>query len=117
MDLARGRAQGEFAPLTDGDPDTWWASPGDTAEIVIELGQEAAIGGIRIEEAIQFGQRVEGFAVDVRAWSGWYEHMRGTTIGAQRITALKPASGNAVRIRILSSQAPPVLARVMVYAA
>jgi len=55
--------------------------------------------------------------VDVGAWDGWFEVARGTTIGAQRIFELKPASANAIRIRILASQSPPVLARVLVYAA
>ena len=87
----------------------------EPAEIVIELGQRADLGGLRIEEAIAFGQRVEAFAVDVRR--GWIEVARGTTIGAQRILDLSPASGDAVRIRILASQAPPVLSRVMIYAA
>jgi alpha-L-fucosidase len=116
VDLARGQGVGALSPLTDGQRETWWAASATEAEAVITLAEGAGIGGIRIEEAIQFGQRIEAFAIDVRSCSGWYEHTRGTTIGAQRIVALKPAAGNAVRIRILASQAPPVLARVMVYA-
>ena len=83
---------------------------------MIELGQREALGGLRVEEAIAFGQRVEAFAVDVRL-GVWIEVARGTTIGAQRILDLAPAVGDAVRIRILASQAPPVLSRIMVYAA
>ena len=116
VELARDRATGPFAPLTDGSRETWWAAGGRTAEVVIELGQDAYLGGIRIEEAIRFGQRVEGFAVDVRNGGAWYECARGTTIGAQRILPLTPARGSAVRVRILASQAPAVLARVLVYA-
>jgi alpha-L-fucosidase len=116
VDLARGHAAGEFSPLTDGDRQTWWAGNQTTAEIVIELGQRVALGGIRIEEAIAFGQRIESFAVDVRE-GGWFEVACGATIGAQHILDLTPARGDAVRIRILASQAPPALSRVMVYAA
>ena len=117
VDLARGRGTDEFAPLTDGQHETWWAAKERTAEIVIRLGQHAELAGLRLEEAIAFGQRVESFAVDVGAWGGWFEVARGTTIGAQRILELKPASADAIRLRILASQAPPVLARIMVYAA
>ena len=116
VDLALGRGTGEFAPLTDGSRASWWAAREPAADIVIELGQREALGGLRVEEAIAFGQRVEAFAVDVRL-GAWIEVARGATIGAQRILDLAPAVGDAVRIRILASQAPPVLSRVMVYAA
>ena len=117
VDLARGRGTGELAPLTDGSRETWWAAEECVAEIVIGLGQHAELAGIRIEEAIAFGQRVESFAVDVGLGGWWFEVARGTTVGAQRIFDLKPASADAIRIRIIASQAPPVLSRVMVYAA
>ena len=107
----------EFTPPTDGNRETWWADTEPTAEIVIELGQNADLGGLWIEEAIAFGQRVEAFAVDARKWGGWFEVARGTTIGSQRILDLTPVNADAVRIRILASQAPAVLSRVMVYAA
>ena len=116
VDLAQGRGAGDQAALTDGRRETWWAAKETQAEIVIELGQRVDLGGIRIEEAIAFGQRVEAFAVDVRL-GAWIEAARGTTIGAQRILELAPACGDAVRVRILASQAPPVLTRVMIYAA
>lgn len=116
VDLTRGRMTGEFASLTDGDRDTYWTAPARIAEIVIELGGGHNLGGIRIEEAIRFGQRIEAFAVDVHAGGAWYEGARGTTIGAQRILPLAPLHGDAVRLRILASQAPAVLARVMVFA-
>jgi alpha-L-fucosidase len=117
VDLALGRATGEFAPLTDGSRKTYWAAGDQTAEIVIELGQNEDLGGVWLEEAIAFGQQVEAFAVDARKWGGWFEVARGATIGAQRILDLTPVNADAVRIRILASQAPPVLSRVMVYAA
>ena len=117
VDLANGRATGEFSPLTDGRRDTYWAATEPTTEIVIDLGQNADLGGLWIEEAITFGQRIETFAVDARKWGGWFEIARGATIGAQRILDLTPINADAVRIRILASQAPAVLSRIMVFAA
>ncbi|MBN8523829.1 MAG: alpha-L-fucosidase [Planctomycetes bacterium] len=115
VDLARGRGSGPYAPLTDDNPSTWWIADTQTSEVVIELGQDALIGGIRIEEMIALGQRVESFAIDIRAWGGWFEFTRGTTIGSQRIFKLDPARGDAVRIRILASQAPAILTAIKVY--
>jgi alpha-L-fucosidase len=86
-------------------------------QIIVEFGRDERIGGIRIEEAIESGQRVSAFAVDIRRWKHWYEWARGTTIGAQRILALAGADGDAVRVRILESQAPAVLRQPHVYAA
>jgi alpha-L-fucosidase len=123
VDLAAGRsvtasstASGHANHLTDGDRDTWWEAAQPRAELVLELGRGERIGGIRIEEAIRYGQRVGGFAVDVRRWDRYYEVARGTTIGAQRILSLAGSHGEAVRVRILDAQANPVLARVQVYA-
>ncbi len=116
VDLARGRGEGELAALTDGNRDTWWAATERICEVVIRLGSRVQLGGIRIEEAIAFGQRIEAFAVDVCLGNAWYECARGTTIGAQRILTLSPVHGNAVRLRILASQAPAVLARIQVFA-
>jgi alpha-L-fucosidase len=93
---------------------TVMASP---AETVVEFGRDEHLGGIRIEEAIEFGQRVAAFAVDVRRWKQWFEWARGTTIGAHRILTLAGAQGDAVRVRILETQAPAIIARVQVYAA
>jgi len=116
VDLAAGRAVGTQAPLTDGSCETWWAAAECRAEIVIPLGGPHDVGGIRIEEAIAFGQRIEAFTIELRYDDAWYECARGTTIGSQRIIAFGLARADALRVRITSSQAPPVLSRIMLYA-
>jgi alpha-L-fucosidase len=123
VDLAAGckkvtagkTASGDPLHLVDGKRDTWWEAAEQTSEVTIEFGRDERMGGIRIEEAIQYGQRVSSFAVDIRRWKSWYEWTRGTTIGAQRIFELGAAYGDAVRVRILESQAPAVLANIHVY--
>jgi alpha-L-fucosidase len=94
----------------------WWAAAQQTAIIQLDLTEDSTLGGIRIEEAIQFGQRVEAFAVDFEYGNAWTECARGTTIGAQRILSLPPAHTRRIRVRILASQAAPVLKRIAVYA-
>ncbi|MHB0858000.1 MAG: alpha-L-fucosidase [Anaerolineae bacterium] len=113
---ASSTASGHANHLTDGDPDTWWEAEGTPAELVLDWGHEERVGGVRIEEAIQYGQRVSAFAVDVGRGGSWYEVARGATIGPRRILRLEAAKGSALRLRILASQAPAVLGRVFVYA-
>lgn len=101
--------------LTSGG--SWWATqPGTTtATIEVTLATAVPITGIRIEEEIRCGQRVEAFAVEAESCNAWTELARGTTIGAQRILRLPPFVTHRVRVRILSSQAEPVLKRIRVY--
>jgi alpha-L-fucosidase len=103
--------------LIDGIGDTWWAAGGVPATVQVAFQRQEPIAGVRIEEAIAYGQRVSGFALDVGDAGHWYEWARGTTIGAQRIIPTDGATGNAVRLRILDALAPPVLSRIFVYAA
>jgi alpha-L-fucosidase len=124
LDLAVGRtieasstAAGSPAALLDGSRETYWAAAAPTAEVTIDFGQQVRIGGIRLEEAIQFGQRVAAFQVQMRVFNVWLDVANGTTIGAQRILRLEQAVGDQLRVRILSSCANPILARLNVYAA
>ena len=123
IDLAHGQAveagptaSGDPAHLTDGDPDTWWEADGCPAQVVIPLAEDGPVAGVRIEEAIAFGQRIEAFAIDIRRWRGWHEVARGSVIGAQRILRFDQAVGGALRLRILASRARPVLGSIQVYA-
>ena len=113
---ASSTASGSAAHITDGDRDTWWEAADTRASVTVQLGRMERLGGVRLEEAIRYGQRITAFAVDVRCWKGWYQVARRTTSGPQRILSLVAAQGDALRLRILDSQARPVLARMMVYA-
>jgi alpha-L-fucosidase len=107
---------GDVSHLVDGDASTWWASAASTATITIDLAEQGPLAGIRLEEAIAYGQRVEAFVVEAKMYQSWSELERGTTIGAQRILRLPPIRPSAIRIRILAAQAPPVLRRIAIYA-
>jgi len=122
VDLARGKpveatstAFGSPAHAVDGNPETYWAAGETSAVLTIDFGTEERLAGIRLEEAIQFGQRVEAFSVEMRMWNTWTEVFRGTTIGAQRIVKFNQARGRQVRVKILGAQAPAVLREVRVY--
>jgi len=125
-DLAHGRPLTASAArpdhpatnLVDGDLTSCWAAPDSTttATLELDLDGEPRLRGVRLEEAIQYGQRVASFAID--GWfSGdhWLELARGTTIGAQRILPLPMVRTGRLRLRILDSQAAPVLRRWQVF--
>jgi alpha-L-fucosidase len=123
LDVARGcqveagsTASGDARHLTDGDEDTWWEAVGATDQVVVTFGQAQRVHAVRIDEAISFGQRVESFAIDLGLWGSWYEVARGATIGARRIIPINPIPGTAIRLRILASQAAPVLSQIQVFA-
>lgn len=127
IDLARGAAltirepgtevESVTSVLTDGDPGTCWTAGSTTPEIIVNLGSDERIAGIRIDEAIEFAQRIESFAIDVGKGGGWFEWYRGGTVGARAIVELSGAVASEVRIRLTGRQAPPVLSRVSVYSA
>ncbi len=114
---ASSTAAGTPAALLDGSRETYWAAGRPDAEVTIDFGLQVRIGGIRIEEAIQFGQRVEAFQIQVRVFNVWLDVANGTTIGAQRILRLEQAVGDQLRVRILAARANPILSRLQIYAA
>ena len=107
------------ACLIDGNPDTYWAAADDArlAVITVDWAERRRIGCVRLEEYIPLGQRVTGFALDVHMWGQWIEMVTGTTIGPRRLLRLPPVATGAVRLRITSALANPVLRAINVYAA
>ena len=114
-DVARPGCPGKN--LVDGEENTAWSTPDGqkTGHAIIDFAAEERVAGVRISELIALGQRVEGFAIDV--WHGhWLEVHRGTTIGAQRIIALPVSRTSQLRLRILASQACPIISHLEVFA-
>jgi alpha-L-fucosidase len=71
---------------------------------------------IRLREAIEFGARVDTFAIEAWTDGGWRRIARKTCIGSQRLIRLdQPATAQKVRVRILSAAASPVLAEFGLY--
>jgi alpha-L-fucosidase len=113
--LAQGasvRASNERGPgfgagnLCDGKHANYWATEDGvlTPSIEFEFAKETEFDVLRIREQIALGQRVEGFAVDVRQGSGWQEVAKGTSIGNCRLVRFEaPIKATAVRLRITKS--------------
>ena len=95
VDVARGRKL------------VWrWTGPNAmTGEI--DLGRDATIGHVRLEEDITKGQVVSRYIVSaLGVLDSWREIARGTTIGYARIDAVTPMRTRRLRILIESIGAP-----------
>lgn len=106
--------------LLDGDRNTCEElsvdPPGDMKEgIEIDLGKKTAFNTILLREAIQEGQHIRSFSVEVWAGRTWREIARSTTIGARKILQFPEQKSRRVRVTILSSQGVPALSEVEIY--
>lgn len=105
--------------LTDGKPDTYWCTDDGTTTATLEIKWKDTkeVIAVRIDEHIELGQRIEEFSVDCNHWS-WMNGMAiGKTVGSRSILQLPNVPCNGIRIRILKSQACPVIKRISVYTA
>lgn len=105
--------------LTDGDRKTYWAAnEGVTkCELTVELGTTTRLNRIRIQEFIQLGQRIDSFAIDARVDETWQEIAKGTTIGVRKILRTPTVAADAIRLRIIDSQACPTISTLELYMA
>ncbi len=113
-------AAGPFDPkaTVDGDPHTYFATDDAVTNGSIEYRwtDDRRPRLVRIEEAVELGQRVESFVIETMGASdAWTEVARGTTIGARRILELPPTPCRGLRLVIQSSRACPCVARVSIY--
>ena len=85
------------------------------AEITVTWKTPVTIGNIVLKENILCSQRVERFAVDMKADGEWKQVYESTVIGYKRIVPLKNVTTDVLRIRILDSRTEPTLAFFGVY--
>jgi alpha-L-fucosidase len=102
----------KFAPgnIVNGDPDSYWATEDNVASATLEidLGAPRRFDRIRLQEPIRFGQRIAGFAVEVRVDGGWREIARATTVGYKRLLRIDAVTADRVRLVIEESVETPV---------
>ena len=115
-----GSAQTDFVAkrVTDGDSSTYWATDDAVTSCALEFAFTNPVSPkvVRIEEAIQLGQRVEAFHVEARGSDGaWRRVAEGTTIGSRRILRLGGEGVTGIRVVIDQSRACPCISRVSIY--
>ncbi len=95
----------------------WWqpAGPAERAAFRIDLLRETELDTAVFQEAIEIGQCVEAFTVELLDDEGWGVCYRGTVIGHKRIATFPRRRVRSVRIRFVSARGFPTLAFVGVY--
>ncbi len=135
MDFARNIARGrpaaatntrggdrQFSPgnVTDGKPDTYWATDASVTtaslEVTLEPDSITEIDRVILQEQFALGQRVERFTVEVfTPQTGWTTVAEGTTIGSKRILRFPRCRADRVRVNISQSRACPTLANLELF--
>ncbi len=116
----RGNASA-YSPenLIDGNNDNYWTTD-DTitqASIEVDFGSPVTFDHTVVQEYLPLGQRVASYAIDVWNGDGWYNVIKGTTIGHKRIDRFPKTTASKVRLTIDQAKACPVLRRFGVYCA
>ena len=104
--------------MLDGKPESYWATDEDfkTPEVTIDMSTPVTFDIISLQEYIKFGQRIEGFAVDVWEGADWKEVAAGTSVGAKRLIKLPaPVTGQKFRLRITKSPVSVVISEFGLY--
>jgi alpha-L-fucosidase len=95
----------------DGNRSTFWAADKDTlrATLTVELAGATTINMIKMEEAIQFGQRIKSFSVYGEVDGSWILIAAGTTIGRTRIIQFPAVTTARIRLSIDEAEAAPTI--------
>ncbi|MCQ9213016.1 alpha-L-fucosidase [Streptococcus sp. O1] len=106
--------------LLDEHPWTHW-SPGESeteAVLTLDFGKQTSFDIVSIEEAIQEGQKICQYQVDISLnQKDWYLMEKGTTIGAKRLIAQHGTQARFVKIWVKAAGEAPLLNRIGVYRA
>jgi alpha-L-fucosidase len=96
---------------------TYWATDDNIkdADIVLDFGNATEFSVISLREAIQFGERIDNWALDFRENGEWKEFAAGTCIGARRLWRGHPVTTEKIRLRIIKASASPALSEFAVY--
>jgi alpha-L-fucosidase len=81
----------------------------------VEFPRPVRVNCLWLEEAIEFGQRVAAFAVDVRADGAWRTVAEAGTIGARRVLPFPATRADAVRVRVTRALSEPIVKRVALF--
>ncbi len=116
----RGRSAA-YAPahLIDGREDTCWATADGVlaADATFDLPRPARFNVIRVREAIRFGQRVDGIAVDRWDAGAWEPIAAAPSVGPRRLIRLdRPVTAQRLRLRITQASASPALLEFAIFA-
>jgi len=112
--------KGQFLPLRnmlDGDTSTYWMPDAETktVDLTFELARDVIFNCAALQEAIEVGQRIEDFSLEI--WDGgeWREAAQASVVGYRRLLRFDSATTRRVRLRIRASRLSPALAEFGLY--
>ena len=110
-------AQGDATNVLSDDPAESW-TPGENARsgwLELEFPQAVEFDVIRLEEAIEHGQHIANYRVDVDDGNDWKPLAWGTTIGHCKLDRIPPTRARRLRVAIEFAYATPRLARISLH--
>jgi alpha-L-fucosidase len=107
--LAREGA--DVAALTDGNLDTVRAA----SELTVSLSRPLRFDRVVLQEPIAQGQRIARAQIDAWVDGAWVSLAGITTVGFKRIVPVAQTTSNRVRVTVLDSRAPPLIAELGLY--
>lgn len=117
-DNHRGGLQNfEAGHLTDGNPETYWATDDGitSSSVEVALKGSTSIRYVVLQEYVKLGQRVKAFNVEAFSNGAWRPLATGTTIGYKRILRVGPTDTEKIRINITAAKACPLLSNLEIY--
>jgi len=115
----RNPNSGDYSPLCmlDNNRRTFWATDKGikTADVTISLDSVMPINTLRLEEAIEYGQRVVSFEIQCYRNGVFEKVYEGTTVSRSRIVTFNRVDTDRVRVRIVEALAAPALRIVKGY--
>jgi alpha-L-fucosidase len=88
------------------------AAQGTTAgasPYVLEFGGSKSVTLVNVQEAIEHGERVQGYHIDIRADGLWRTVARGTVIGQRNLHRIGKVTGDAARLVIDKCEGKPLV--------
>lgn len=119
-DNVRGKSKTyKAANVTDGNPDTYWATDDGVtkASITIDFGKPTEFNRFLVQEDIRLGQRVRKFMLEALVGDEWHPVADQTTIGRKRILRFPNVIATQLRLNITDAKASPVISDICVYKA
>ena len=95
----------------DNNRKTFWSSDSGVikADLTIDLGVSKKINIVKLEEAIEYGQRVKTFSVYAFVENDWVKVTGVSTIGRTRLLKFPEVLANKIKVVIEDSKAAPTL--------
>lgn len=99
------------------DKESIWTTKKEGQELVFEYNAKQPIrfNILQLGEFIKWGQRIEGFEIEVKKNGNWQKIGEGTTVGYKRIIVLPDTEAEQIRIRITGYRIQPYIDKIGLY--